>query len=358
MLPVTGPIVQTVNGYNTTMSRQRYRQAMPVDRPLPYTFSEVGGRTFVDNYTGYSVSAKDSSFDVQGFWGSEYNRKATYARNKAYEKLKAGLGDTAGWLENVAQMGKTRQGIIQRSVQAYQAVSAIKKCRFGDAARILRTPVPSGVSNRKALSQNFLEYEYGWKPLISDLQSSMEILTSDPGERSLYGRAREPLTYRNFSITSTSTSYASLTRTADAWIDARCGAIARITNPNLFLANQLGILDLALPWKLMPFSFVVDWFINVEQVLSSCSDWAGVSLSHQWSNFFVSGSHKSLSYSTWNFQVPNDIRWTKTNTWNIDVRMTRLTSIPGPVLQVKPFKGFSLQRGAQAIALVLAVLGK
>lgn len=360
MLPVTGPINRDSVTSTYTTTKRVYQQKMPVDRPLPYTFNEIGGRNIVSNWTGGYVDVKDTGFDAQSFFSDPtYTRAVNFARNSAYEKLRAGLGDQSGWAENVAQFGKTRQSIVERSVQAYKAVRAIKRLDFGRAAKILRTPVPSGVSNRKALAQNFLEYEYGWKPLVSDIQNSLEIITSDPSARMLYGSASEPLrtTYVSSSGNSTSGSFSS--NSATATVRAQCGAFARITNPNVFLANQLGILDVALPWKLLPFSFVIDWFINVEQVLSSCTDWAGVTLQHQWSSTHLRGRRNYNSYSWWttNPATPGNA-WTRTVIWNTHCKLDRLTSIPGPTLTVKPFKGFSLQRGAQAISLVIAVLGK
>lgn len=331
---------------------------MPVDRPLPYSFSYGFGRNEVRNYLGDFTETKNVSWSAENFFSPQFTRKLTFARNDAYSRLQAELSDKAGWAENVAQFGKTREGVVNRCVQLATAASAVKKARFREAARILRVPVPSGVSHRKAVSQNFLEFEYGWKPLISDIDASLEILTSDPGQRMIRSRSRDNLTYLTRTNTGNSLSGSTRTERANCAIDVRMGALVRVTNPNLFLANQLGIMDVSLPWKLLPFSFVVDWFVNVEQVLSSFTDWAGVSLQRQYTNTYSNGTHSVYSLSWFPvIGVPGG-GWTESKTEDARVELERTTTITGPTLQVKPFKGFSLQRGAQAIALVLAVLGK
>lgn len=53
-------------------------------------------------------------------------------------------------------------------------------------------------------------------------------------------------------------------------------ATVYIDNPNLALANQLGFVNPAtVAWELVPFSFLVDWFVPVGRFLSTWTDFAG-----------------------------------------------------------------------------------
>lgn len=53
----------------------------------------------------------------------------------------------------------------------------------------------------------------------------------------------------------------------------------RVTNPNLLLFNQLGLVNPAyVLWDAVPFSFVADWFLPVGRYLQSYSDWVGLHL--------------------------------------------------------------------------------
>ena len=262
--------------------------------------------------------------------------------------------------ENIAQMSKTRKTIVERSVQLATFASALRRADFVKAAKALRTPIPSKVSNRKAAAQNYLEWEYGVKPVMSDLHNSLQTLVSHPGDVTyLKGSANFSASRSSFSRSSNSSSTVISKEVVAVNGGITCRTGVRVVNPNLFLANQLGLIDFALPWKLVPFSFVVDWFVNVEQVISSVSDWYGLQLIGPHYTEKSSGNRKAFSGSysvnpTTGLQnPPTETTWDQNS-----VKMDRIMGIPSPQLSVRPFKGFSLQRGAQAIALVLSVLGK
>lgn len=356
--PVTGPFFSYPTESYADHYRQKWRQKMPLDRPLPYIAYRYYGRVSFVTYSGGIGGTLTSNTVKQADFGSgsfaNYSNMRAAAYNAAYERLKSRVGDRAGWAENIAQINKTRRTIVDRSVQLARFVTNVRRGRFSEAARVLRTPIPSGVSNRKALAQNFLEWEYGVKPVISDLQASTRILLSDPGVVWAKGRASEKLQSSTFTTSSTSGAFNQARTTRSGYVDVTCRTGVRVTNPNVSLANQLGLIDLALPWKLVPFSFVVDWFINVEQVISSVTDWYGMSLQHPHYTVFSRGTSVEKS-STNNWSTGS---WSTTDGHKEYFEMNRYMGLPSPTLIVKPFKGFSLQRGLQAISLVIATLGK
>lgn len=360
VLPVTGPINSFPSEPFADNFRAKNMQTMPVDRPLPYRMYRYYGTSHVTSWVNGVYTSnpptKDTSFSLNTL--PEYSQVRNATLNQALARLRSKAGETAGWAENLAQMDKTRKMVVDRAVQIANVVTAIRLGSFGAAARALRTPIPKNVSRRKGVSQNFLEYEYGVKPLISDLQDAMGALVGTEFEdRPIMGRARGPVgsLVKTFTSSSSFTSRAIDVRRGDVHIQAR--AMLRITNPNLFLANQLGLIDLALPWKLIPFSFVVDWFVNVEQCISASTAWYGCQLLHPHLSEFTKGSRDYFFFQ--NSTFPNgNTSGQETKIKQEQMTFDRTMGIPGPVLQVKPFKGFSLERGAQALALVLSVLGK
>lgn len=358
--PVVGPIILNSTIPFGNISRRKYKQAFPVDRPLPYTYSMAYGKDdyYADGFPDEHI--KNASFAADS--DPIYGRMRPSCYNQAYESLRSRLGESAGWAENIAQISKTRRTVVDRATQLASFCSALRRADFRRAAKALRTPIPSGVSNRKAAAQNYLEWEYGVKPVMSDLQNSMKQLVSHPGDitylrgSSTYSDKRV-LYSRLYSPVGRGWTTSVETVNVSGGITIRTGV--RITNPNLFLANQLGLIDLALPWKLIPFSFIVDWFVNVEQVISSCTDWYGVQLLHPHYSEVVRGNYL-YEYSTYGTDPVTGkiINAGRRHFDRNSVRFDRVLGIPGPSLSVKPFKGFSLQRGAQAIALVVSVLGK
>jgi hypothetical protein len=54
-----------------------------------------------------------------------------------------------------------------------------------------------------------------------------------------------------------------------------------IANPNLWLANRMGVINPAVvAWDLVPWSFVVNMFVNVNAVLGSFTDLVGLNLTN------------------------------------------------------------------------------
>jgi hypothetical protein len=361
--PVTGPFVKFPTFPFADAYQRGYRQKMPIDRPLEYRmYWNYGTRQQVSWFTNgsvdYGIATKQADFNLAS--DPSYASLRQHAYNKAYEKMRAKAMDTAGWAENLAQINKTRRTLVERSVQLAHFAGAVKQRRFTDAARILRTPLPSNVSHRKAASQNFLEYEYGVKPLVSDIVESCNILTGDPFEKQVRGRASERILRLTTvgGVVSGNPFYTYRQRKAtQGTLTVTCRATFRVTSPNLLLANQLGLIDLALPWKLIPGSFIVDWFVNIEQVISSLTDWYGAELLHPHVTDFAIGQYEETYWQNAVYQhgVSEGFR---TSYDKESVEMNRTMGLPGPSLVVKPFKGFSVSRGAQAIALVLSVLGK
>jgi hypothetical protein len=206
-----------------------------------------------------------------------------------------------------------------------------------------------------------LEFEYGLRPLCSDIKNSLTALTETEFEvTKIRGRASERFVYLSTLAggfgSNPKYSYYQRKR-AEATLTITCRAKVRITNPNLFLASQLGLIDLALPWKLIPFSFIVDWLVNVEQVASAYTAWLGVELHDPHYTEFIRGMYhdfywQNAVYSTGLSEGLNTVKEKE------QVECNRVMGLPGPVLQVKPFRGFGIERGAQAIALVLSVFGR
>lgn len=348
------------------------RQKRPYDTATEYRNERSEGmtRTTRSSVTqgNWDITTGDTSFNASTDLSLESARHLAAAYSKAYERFADKVGDTAGWAENFAQFGKTMDMIANRGFQMYNFAKNLRKGNFAAAAGVLKTPIPQKVSKKKALSQNFLEWEYGWSPLLRDISTSVSILTdTDFGVRKLEASAKA------------SNGWASITRSPNGdgelvWTQAssmsakiRISAEAQITNPNLYLAGAMGVIDPALPWKLVPFSFVVDWFYNVEQVISSLTPFLGVTFRNACNSQKVTGAYTStaIGHKTENIYVdgtpPTSYRgsvYDLTVSSRRSQHYKRLLGLPGPTLVRKPFKGFSPERGAQAMALVFSVLGK
>lgn len=129
---------------------------------------------------------------------------------------------------------------------------------------------------RKAASK-YLEYVYGWKPLVSDIYATMK-LAKDQAKSSdclisAHGSSRRT------SQKKAAGSGSSILGPSRSKALVRCNLHARLdSNWQGFRAlNQLGLANpLALAWELSSFSFVVDWVLPIGPVLNALTAPAGL----------------------------------------------------------------------------------
>jgi hypothetical protein len=168
-----------------------------------------------------------------------------------------------------------------------KAAREIKSLRFGDAAKTLNMAfVPKGVRPRRAWAGNFLEYHFGWEPLIKDIYECAEIVHNPVKTFNMAKGTARDVTFGKWK-----NNLGSVTNKG-SWMakhSNKCGARVRtISNGNLHSLEQFGVLNpLVLAWEAVPFSFVVDWFANVGDVLRSLTDFAGMTLENQYTLFVL-----------------------------------------------------------------------
>lgn len=362
MNPVTGPYSRTIefsqagwygNPIFFRRSNTWYRQRKPYDAPLPYSSELYKIDSVIDpgNPRNYSAAP---SWDLH---------KLGEAYNKAYSKFKESVGDEANWAVNLAEYRQSMGMILNRVIQLTRFARAVNRFDFKSASRHLGLDhIPRGVKAKsKALANNWLEYHFGWEPLVKDIGSSVDLLQSPPKRRKIKGSAQVPIKDH------------SKVYSGDWWhrhdLDGHAGVTIRaeveISNPNLFLANQMGFTNpLVIAWELVPFSFVVDWFVNVGDVLSSFTDFLGVSFTNlHWSEIQVASVvdewwRPPFSYTDLdehgNPVVHHIAGYVYAGYTGHSVLTVRhVGGLPSPTFSVRPFKGVSPVRGATAISLLL-----
>jgi hypothetical protein len=123
-------------------------------------------------------------------------------------------------------------------------------------------------------------------------------------------------------------------------------ATVQVTNPNMFLANQLGFLNPALvAWELVPFSFVVDWFVNVGAVISSMTDFMGCTLKDPY--------HTDCHKVGYTYSVFTKVGGGYASVNGLCSYVDRNSGLIQPVLVAKPVKVQSLSRAATEVSLLL-----
>lgn len=126
----------------------------------------------------------------------------------------------------------------------------------------------------RAVANGWLALQYGWKPLVSDIYGSLEVLADKyelPAYHTVKSRKKRKTNWaqynssrKNSGITTVDT-YSGDKRTAIQY----SVTFYKSASPANTL-NRLGVTNPALlAWELLPYSFVVDWFLPVGNFLST-----------------------------------------------------------------------------------------
>jgi len=138
----------------------------------------------------------------------------------------------------------------------------------------------------KGISNAFLEYSFGWKPLVSDISGSMVALYESQQARPPIVKAvgKSPIDYHHEQKRVNYLELAYPGGGVRQWIDrvdhitGQATTVYRyeVTNPVINQLSQLGLTNpLSTVYELLPFSFVVDWFANIGQCLDRGDLWYG-----------------------------------------------------------------------------------
>lgn len=400
-MSITGPWSRTTTIGTAIVKYQKwYRQPAPYVLPLTY---DMAWNKYVEINRNYSPCSPLAKYAENS---PCYDR--AYAR--AYAKFKDLVSEAASLAVNFAERKEAIDMMTKRVTQIYRFARCLGKYDFvgagsalgleflgqkGNTFRFKKTEalkrdiwyeaksaslqkpvVSSGVNlapvsgqmrkkipkkkinvfevklKRAASSfgSNYLEYHFGWEPLMKDIEASIDLFTNPL--RVPYGNRVVARSTSQTSVIHPTGSLYSVSEDYDWVSHVSIRATVSLSNPNAYRLEQLGLLNLAvLGWELIPFSFIVDWFVNVGDFLSSFTDFAGLTLSRQ------SVTHKTQYaarqfYRTYVGGPPNypigDVQVRQF----IGYAMTRRTVITFPSLIVRPPKWPSVVRCTTAISLL------
>jgi len=169
----------------------------------------------------------------------------------------------------IAEAKSSAEMLAGSSESLLRALLAVKRGRFREVPKAL------GLSAKSA-TNGYLAWEYGWKPLCSDLYGMYEDLKSKTKDRRLFMRGASRTIRTPVIRDYTNGEYASKIRVNGHRID-QCTVYATPSVGFLQDANAYGLVNpLSLAWEVVPYSFVVDWFMPIGNTLSSLSASAGL----------------------------------------------------------------------------------
>lgn len=263
-----------------------------------------------------------------------------------------------------AERNQTARLVGDTAMQLVKSLRQLRRGNFRGAANALGIAKP-GRPRGSSVPSRWLELQYGWKPLLSDVYGATDALARRPSDDWIV-TAKEMAYLRDYNevvYPGRSSSCGYLSGSGLRGVVVRIDAIPE--NDLLLSLSAMGITNpLEIGWELVPFSFVVDWFLPIGDFLNSLDamlgygpSWTSISTlsRYHWKHHPISGSFTdSASGAVYNTN--------RSGVSDAEIKSVGLTreAISGVPLPTMPrFKDpRSLGHMANALSLLSQVFGR
>jgi len=278
-------------------------------------------------------------------------------QNRAINGAMDNLRDAKVNLAQVIAERKQTVDLVHSTItRLHDTMRLIRKGNIKGAANAL------GVSaNPKRMSKDFgkiwLELQYGWKPLLSDVKGAAESLARSMISHPIIisGEKVAKLDLPEFSGELYGRDYGYfLWKWGKLEHVAKCKLIFQVRNDFTRQGAMLGLTDpLTLAWELLPYSFVIDWFIPIGNFLSRLSYNDGLDFKTGYLSLL---SRQEVSIGpvsgTWKWGTGGMSRLSGRPTRKVNLRVARLVYAHPPLPTLPAFKDpFSVVHVTNALAL-------
>jgi hypothetical protein len=324
-----------------------------LDAKAPISSTYNGDRTERDArgleflpYNGYFSNQTGAGDSFTSLWDLE---------NQLHAKLNAKIRDSDVNLAiALGEASKTADLIGGTAVKIAKSFRHLRRRDVSAAMRVL-TGKPNNLSRHSADSAAslWLTYTYGVSPLLNDISGALKALDK---VKKPYIPVHTVRAAVKENIKSTCFNYFSLSQFSGQF-SARGLVRFKVTNPVTKSLDSVGFINpLSVAWELVPFSFVVDWFIPVGTFIENIVPPQGVDDIKGVIGLKASGdAYHSTSIPP---SAPGDLGWETSCTGSsYFIQRKPITSIPRYKLTI-PDLSLSRNRMMSGISLLWTVLSE
>lgn len=255
------------------------RNPPSINTSLTYKWRQfVGTSTYVA--TGF----------VTGQWYTPVPLKTYLNWNRPYlinQALQQIQDETVNMAVFLRELNQTTALISNSAKKIAKSSDLIRKKRFAAAAKVLGIRTPKDVRAKKSYADNYLAYTFGVLPLLQDVEGAAKHLATRARQLRIIARSRLS-TVDNLSLTSKVNllrsglqheTNATMVSTYTKFVFEQVVVEYQLANGYWDELQRLGFTNGGVAtWESIPYSFVVDTFLNVGQWLGNMDLGLGLEL--------------------------------------------------------------------------------
>jgi hypothetical protein len=359
-------------------------------------FTDLVGTHEYNTYRNYgdwnamSGGLSETLCAPSNFTSSEKTAYLDLANTKALNDIKS---QKVNILQDLGEARQTLRLLTSTAVRLAGAYQSFRRGNLLEAAKTLGAAKPSrrfrkkyelnvhmnGLKPRKSfgaswrpsdgsvfsptnLSSLWLEFNYGWRPLVSSIQGAVELFNQQIVSGEIIRVESRSKFYDKKVDTGTFDTYygweSNWVNESERFYSVKYVCYYTVSDVDAVLLSQAGLSNLPnLAWELVPFSFVVDWFINVGAFLSSLDATNGLAFSKgcYTTAYKINAVRTSISTST----IPEETACSGTQVSTIrDFQLNRivLNDFPAPRPPGFTSRSLGLNKYLTAVALLTTIV--
>jgi len=245
--------------------------------------------------------------------------------NKVHGKIVNALNDESMLAVNYGERARSASMLQTRVLQLYRFSRELRRGNIVSAARELnlsgREPRVQKIRKKyfrffersdgsakrryRDFGSAFLEFHFGWSPIVHDIHASCETLSNPLQPTRVRVSAVEKIAVdvrlnaqQAFNCGPGIEGYARSTLRGK--LTGYGGCEISISNSDAYLANRLGLVNPAsVAWELTYFSFLIDWVANVGQFVAQFTDFVGVKVENPYHGYSATATFVSSYRGKW-----------------------------------------------------------